>query len=66
MTEKDEKTMAGFQEKLEEMIKTEVTRRMVERHIIEYLSGVQVSDYLKRRCREDVIYILRRAMTEIR
>lgn len=63
MTEEDEKTIAKFQEKLEEMIKIEVAHRIGDRY---FSFEGRPSDYFKRHCREDVVYLLRRAMAEIR
>lgn len=63
MTEKDEKTLAEFQEGLEQMVKTEVSHRIGDKY---FSFEGRPSDYFKRHCREEVIYLLRRAMAEIR
>lgn len=66
MKEEDEKTIVEFKEKIEKMVKKEVMCRMSFQYVQSLVMQVEVSDYFKRHCREEMLYILRRSVAEIR
>ena len=62
--ESDEDVIARLKNELEKLVSKEAAYRLNSQHLFGMGAGVYATS--KRRCRDHVVYLLRRAMAEIR